>query len=208
MPSPRLMADTPPPLKPTDGRTARRERGRATVIEVVVDLMVEGHSPPPVALVTQRAGVSEATLYRYFDTLGELQVEATTTYLHRRAHLFEVPNPGGGSLTARIDRLVKARVTLWESVAPTARLGRSRAFEEPALAVVLHDLRTNLADQIRRHFAPELALLPAATGDDIVALTATLTAFESWDHQQGDLDRSPVQIRRAWRRALTALWAT
>lgn len=205
MPTERLLTADVPPTK-TDGRTARRERGRAAVIETVVDLLIEGHSPPPTQLVTQRAGVSEATLFRYFDTLADLQIEATTTYLARRAHLFEIPNIGNGPLTTRIDRLCKARVELWDAVAPIARLGRARAFDEPALAAILLAQRRGNADQIRLHFAAELSQLTAAVGDDIVAAVATLTSFEAWDHQHIDMARTPAQVRRSWRMAITGLW--
>lgn len=205
----RIQPEEPSTPRPRpDGRTARRERGRAAVIEAVVDLLVEGHSPPPTTLVTRRAGISEATLFRYFETLADLQIEATTTYLNRRAHLFEIPDLGAGPLPTRVRNLVRARTTLWETTSPIARLGRARAFDQPELALVLHQLRLSQAAQLRDHFAPELAQMSPARGEDVVAAVASLTSFEAWDHQHHDLGRTMAQVRRSWRLAITALWTS
>ena len=73
-----------------DGRSARRERGRAAVIDAVVDLLQEGHAPPTTPQVVERAGISEASLFRYFRSIDDLQLEATARFLDRHAHLFEM----------------------------------------------------------------------------------------------------------------------
>lgn len=187
-----------------DGRSARRERGRQAVIDAVVDLLHEGHAPPSTVDVTERAGVSEATLFRYFDTIDDLQLEATERFLSMHAHLFDIPQEGTGALDARVERFAVARAALWEVVAPIARLGRARAFDHPGMADLLRAARRNQALQVERHFAPELAHLSAAQRADLVSVVAALTSFEAWDMQRHDLDRTPIQIRRAWRTAIAA----
>jgi AcrR family transcriptional regulator len=185
-----------------DGRRARRERGRLAVIEAVIDLLDEGRTPPLAGDVAKRAGVSTATLFRYFDTIDDLQHEATGRFFERNAELFEVPQIGEGPLDARADRYAAARVTLYETIAPAARLGRARSFDRPLFAQTLHSVRQAMADQIRLHFAPELEALTPAARDDAVALIGTITSFEAWDQMGQDFGRSPAQIRRAWRRAI------
>lgn len=188
-----------------DGRSARRERGRAAVIEAVVDLLQEGHAPPTTAQVVQRAGISEATLFRYFRTIDDLQFQATAGFLARHAPLFEIPDLGEGPLAERIDRFTSARATLWDTIGPMARLGRARSFDHPGLADLLLTARHRQAEQVRRHFAPELTACAPQAAADLVAVVVSLTAFEAWDGQRRDLDRTPAQIRRAWRTALRAL---
>lgn len=190
-----------------DGRTARRERGRQAVIEAVVELLHEGHAPPPTALVTERAQVSEATLYRYFETIADLQMQASQRFIQTHAHLFDVPSEGNGPLPSRIDRFVTARSALWEAIAPVARLGRARAFDNPGMAELLVSTRRGQAAQVARHFAPELEAFTPAARDDLVAAITVATAFEAWDIQRTDLGRSPTQIRRTWRTSLRALLA-
>jgi AcrR family transcriptional regulator len=188
-----------------DGRSARRERGRAAVIEAVVDLLQEGHAPPTTTQVVERAGISEATLFRYFGSIDDLQFQATARFLERHANLFEIPGTGQGALAARIDRFTSSRATLWDTIGPMARLGRARSFDHPALADVLLGARLTQADQVTRHFAPELEALAPPARADTVAVIVALTAFESWDLQRRDLGRTPAQIRRAWRTTLRAL---
>lgn len=188
---------------PIDGRTARRERGRRAVIDAVVALLREGHAPPTTAQITGRAGVSEATLFRYFETIDDLQMQAAAQFLEQHAGLFTIPD--GADVGSRVDRFVTSRLALWEAIAPIARLGRARAFDNPAMADLLRSNRRSQATQVDDHFRADLADLSPARRHDCVALLATLTSFEAWDMQRGDLDRTPTQIRRAWKLAVRAL---
>ena len=189
-----------------DGRRARRDRGRLAVIEAVVDLLEEGETPPVASSVAKRAGVSSATLFRYFETIDELQHEATNLFFARNAPLFEIPRIGIGPLRTRSDRYASARVTLYATIGPVARLGRARAFDRPHFAESLHAVRQGMADQIALQFAPELGALTPAARDDAVALVATITSFESWDQMRQDFGRTQTQIRRAWRRSIETVF--
>jgi AcrR family transcriptional regulator len=188
-----------------DGRRARRERGRVAVIDAVVDLLQEGATPPIAGDVAKRAGVSPATLFRYFETIDDLQHEATSRFFERNAALFDVPGIGVGSLDDRAERYASARVALYERIAPVARLGRARSFDHPHFAATLHAVRRRMADQVGAHFAPELEALTPAARDDAIALVTTVTSFESWDQMRNDFGRTPQQVRRAWRRAIRAV---
>lgn len=185
-----------------DGRRARRERGRLAVTEAVIDLVFEGHMVPTTEQLAERAGVSEASLFRYFDTLDDLRDHAAERYFDRYAHLFEVPDIGVGTLDERIRGFVTARVTLHDTTSPMARLMRTRTPDVSYFEPRLHRLRAMQSDQIRRHFEGEIAGLTPAARDDVVASVATLTSFESWDQFRIDHQRTNAQIRRAWAMAL------
>jgi AcrR family transcriptional regulator len=195
--------DSPPAT--VDGRRARRERGRQAVLDAVIDLLSEGRTSLTAGEVTARAGISEATLFRYFQTLDELQHEATTRYFERYATLFDVPDLGVGTLEDRAQGLASARVDLYETIAPIARFGRARAVDHPHLAETLHAARLRQQTQVRHHFEQELRGLSPSSEDDAVSLISTITSFESWEQQRRDLDRSGPQVRRSWRHAIVAL---
>lgn len=175
------------------------------MVAAVVDLMTEGHLPPTTAQVVQRSGISEASLFRYFPSLDDLQLHATAELLDRHSALFDIAALGQGDLTKRIDRFCRARSALWQTVAPIARLGRARSFDHPALAELLLSIREDQADQIATHFSPELSGRTPQDRADTVAVLVTLTSFEAWDIQGRELHRSPDQIRRSWKRALSDL---
>ncbi len=188
-----------------DGRRARRERGRVAVIDAVIDLVLGGFAPPSTDQIAARAGVSTASLFRYFDSLDELRHEAIEHYFGRFAHVFELPGIGDGSLPERIDRFVAAKLTQYETTAPMARLARLRAADVEELATTLHRLRLTHADQIRLHFAAELEAMTATGRADTVDVLATMTSYESWDQLTNDHRRDRDRIERVWRAAISRL---
>ncbi len=190
---------------PVDGRRARRDRGREAVTEATIDLVLEGHVPPTAEEVAARAGVSVASLFRYFETLDELRRATIQRYQERIAHLTELAAIGEGSRDARVDSYVASRLRLYEATEPMAWFARSRAVTVPAIDDSLHRARATAAEQIRRHFGAELALLTPARRDDLVALIATTTSFESWLQLRDDYARNTNQTRRAWTSALERL---
>jgi AcrR family transcriptional regulator len=204
----RLPTPTPPPDGPTtDGRHLRRERGRLAAIDATIDLVGEGHVPPSAEKIAERAGLSVASVFRYFDTLDDLRRAVAQVYVERSADLFEIPSMGQGPRAERIANLVASRVRLYESTEPMARLVRRQAHERNDADELVHRLRATRADQVRQHFDPELRALTPAVGDDLVMIVSTLTSFEAWDQARYDHHRSPAQVRRAWARALTGVLA-
>ncbi len=188
-----------------DGRRARRERNRTAVVDAVFALLQEGHLPPPTELIAERAGVSVSSIFRYFVDLDDLQRETIDRYFERFAPLFVVPDTGEGTLDDRIARYVDARLNLYETTEPIARMARFRAVEHDVMARTLWETRASLASQIRDHFAPELQARSRAEADDLAGAVDVLTAFESWDLLRTGHGRSRVQIRRAWTRGIRAL---
>jgi AcrR family transcriptional regulator len=189
---------------PVDGRRARRERGRVAVSDAMVDLVFDGFAPPTAEQVAARAGVSVASLFRYFETLDDLRQHTMARFFERYDHLLDIPGIGHGPRADRIGRFVDVRLTYHETTAPMARLARTRADVDFARATIAR-VRATTADQIRNHFADELRQLTKAAGDDLVAVINTLTSFEAWDQMRHDADRSRNQTRRAWTGALAAL---
>ena len=187
-----------------DGRRARRERNRAAVIDAMLSLLGEDPAPP-VELIAATAGVSVSSVFRYFDNLDDLLRETVNRYFERYAELFEIRAIGDGDLVARVDRFVVARLELFETTAPIARVARRRAAEHERIAETLDGVRRTLAEQVRRHFDPELAGRTAAESDDIVGLVDSLTSFEAWDLLHTAHGRSSRQIRRAWTRGVERL---
>lgn len=190
-----------------DGRRARRERGRQAVVDAMVDLIQKGCGLPTPEAVAEQAGVSVASLFRYFPTLDDLRAQVSARVHDRFAEHFEIPRMGEGPLPRRVDRFARARVALWEAIAPISRLTRARAYDHPPAADLLRKMQRQLADQAAMHFAPELAGRTPAAAADLIALITTATSFEAWDMLLHDFDRSPAQIVRVWCSALQALLA-
>jgi AcrR family transcriptional regulator len=200
-----LMTQTALSNETTDGRRARRERGRLAVSDAVIDLVFEGNTDPTSEQVAKRAGVSVASLFRYFETLKELRQETLHRYFKRYDHLFQLPDITGSTLEQRTQVLVNRRAKLYETTEPMCRQARRRAPDVPDLDEELRSTRAMQADQIRQCFACELEALSPSASDDLVATINTLTSFESWDQIAHDHNRTPQQVRRTWTTALHQL---
>ena len=184
--------------------TPAATRRRVRALDAFIDLVLEGHLPPTAEQVADRAGISKATFFRYFESLNAMRYDAAARMLERFP-LLHVADPGQGPLRERIERFVALRVELWEKVHLLARLQRTVVLQDPDAARMVDFVREVMLGQVREHFAPELEARSAARRDDAAVLIATITSVESWEQLRNTHGRSPLQTRRAWTRALEAL---
>lgn len=187
-----------------DGRRARRDRNRETVVDALLELYREGEMAPTMARVADRSGVSHRSVFRYFEDLDELSRVAIERQQDSLAHLVDVPAIGEGPLAERIERLIESRLALYEQAAPVARVARMRA---PTIAVIAEDLkrsRERLRRQIRAHFRPELTAADQA--DAVYAAAAVLCSLESIEMLRHDRGLSVEASAGALRAGLTALF--
>jgi AcrR family transcriptional regulator len=193
-------------IRAPDGfqRTPASTRRRVRAIDAFIDLVLEGNLPPTTQQVAERAGISMATLFRYFETLDVMRRDAALRMLERFP-LLHVSDVGEGPLRERIERFAAIRVALWEKVHLLARLQRRVVLQDPDAAQMIDFVRGVMADEVREHFAPELRGLTSALRDDAVALIASLTSVESWEQFRHTYGRSPLQTRRAWAQAIDAI---
>ena len=59
-------------LASIDGRRARRDRNRETVVDAILSLYQEGNVSPSLDEIADRSGVSHRSVFRYFQDLEEL----------------------------------------------------------------------------------------------------------------------------------------
>ena len=189
---------------PSTTRPDSQQR-RTKAIDAFIDLALETGTAPRPEEVTQRSGVSLATLYRYFATLDDLRQAGIVRVLDRFADLFSIPEIGAGTRQQRIERFCSSRLALHEKLHPLELLARSASVTDSGAAALLNSSRRALADQLRLHFDDELRSCTPARSDDIVATIAALTTVESWHQFRHSLGRTPAQTRRAWIRAVDLL---
>ena len=187
-----------------DGRRLRRERGRAAVIDALFELLLEGRPTPGSDELARRAGVSEASVFRYFDNLDDLYLRAFQAFQERYAPLLSIPKTGQGTRTERITAFVRARIHYYEMSAPILAAGRARAIHtgRPEMMSMGRQLRV---DQVRGQFGVELAGVSTTRAADLVASIDTLAGAEAWDALRDHHARSREQIRRMWTRNIDAV---
>jgi TetR/AcrR family transcriptional regulator, regulator of autoinduction and epiphytic fitness len=192
---------------PIDGRRARRERGRLAVIDAMFSLLQDGKVPVSADMVAERAGVSVASVFRYFDGLDDLQLQTFDRFRERFEPLLEV-EPVASTLHERIAAFVGSRLDLYEQAGAIMAVGRLRALEHEPLVAASAEMRGLLAQQVRSVLGPDVANVGERS--DLVAVIDALTSLESWDVMRKTHSRSRREIERAWRRgieAVIAAWA-
>ncbi|MEZ5246079.1 MAG: TetR/AcrR family transcriptional regulator [Acidimicrobiales bacterium] len=198
-------SDTAPPQAAP--RRADFVRRRREVIDTFLDLVLAGDPSPDVASIAGGAGVSRASVFRYFETLEELRTEAMGRVLERFADLFEIEAPSSTGTDARVAAFVDSRLRFHARLHPLALLQRHHAVDSGNAAALVDASRNLLADQVRSYFGRELGHLSRARQDDAVVTIAVLTSVESWHQSHHSHGRSQAQIRRAWISAIAAVFA-
>jgi len=64
-------------------RTPAANRRRVAALDAFIDLVLEGNLPPNPQQVAERAGISMATFFRYFENLNAMRYDAAARMLER-----------------------------------------------------------------------------------------------------------------------------
>jgi AcrR family transcriptional regulator len=139
---------------PVDRRRLRAERGRDAVVDALLELYAEGAVEPGAAVIAARAGVSERSVFRYFEDLEALAQAAIDRHWERVGPAF-TPPPAAGTVTSRARALVEQRLEIHRVTGAVARVGAHLALRSESVARGIELRRRGLRDQIGALF-PEL----------------------------------------------------
>ena len=177
-----------------DGRTARRNRNRDAVLDAMIALTTETGEEPAIEAVSERAGVSYRSVYRYFDDRTDLMVSAIKHVMGDGYAIFDVDQLGEGSLDTRITRLVGTLVDAHQVLDPLTRLAVRQRAEDPAVAELYDDVRRYNRRQVEMQFAPELAALEPHERHLALAAIGAMFQVETLDYlfRHAQLDEESV----------------
>lgn len=187
-----------PAIARLDGRTARRERGRAAVVDAAFELISEGQVPPDVNDLAARSGVSVSSIFRYFDGLADVQVQAMHRFEERFDHLFRLEDRSSGSRSERVHVFVDKRLSLFNEVGVLLAVARLRGLENSVLAEGNERIAGRLRDQVRHQFESELRSLTHANAAALAGAIDSYTSPQSWELLQSSHTRGQRQTRQAW----------
>ena len=162
-----------------DGRRARREQNRAAVLDALAELYGERNYEPSAAEIAERAGLSPRSLFRYFDDVDDLNRATIDQQLSRARPLLAVDARPEDPTATKVERLVAARLRLYEAIAPAARAARICAWRHPVMAEQIGTTRSYLRRQLERLFAPELDALGRDRSGAALAAVDALCSFEA-----------------------------
>ncbi|GDX19336.1 hypothetical protein LBMAG07_02570 [Actinomycetes bacterium] len=180
---------------PVDGRSLRRERNRQDIVDALLSLIENGETEISAALIASKAGLSERSIFRYFDDVNDLYRSVCDQAFSKEIEYALIDDAGVGSLDMKIENFVNQRVRIYtmnEKIAPAAR---SFAFKNPVIKNQLVVGRKLLRTQIIKHFAEELSVFDKQQQQVAVAIIDSLTTFEYYDMMRSDQKMSVQAIK-------------
>ena len=183
------------PVSAVDGRSLRRERNRQDIVDALLSLIENGETEISAALIASKAGLSERSIFRYFDDVNDLYRSVCDLAFSKEIEYALIDDAGVGSLDTKIENFVNQRVRIYtmnEKIAPAAR---SFAFKNPIIKNQLVVGRKLLRTQIMKHFAEELSVFDKQQQQVAVAIIDSLTTFEYYDMMRSDQRMSVQAIK-------------
>jgi AcrR family transcriptional regulator len=183
------------PASAVDGRSLRRERNRQDIVDALLGLIENGETEISAALIASKAGLSERSIFRYFDDVNDLYRSVCDLAFSKEIEYALIDDAGVGSLDTKIENFVNQRVRIYtmnEKIAPAAR---SFAFKNPIIKNQLVVGRKLLRTQIIKHFAEELSVFDKQQQQVAVAIIDSLTTFEYYDMMRSDQKMSVQTIK-------------
>jgi AcrR family transcriptional regulator len=183
------------PASAADGRSLRRERNRQDIVDALLGLIENGETEISAALIASKAGLSERSIFRYFDDVNDLYRSVCDLAFSKEIEYALIDDAGVGSLDTKIENFVNQRVRIYtmnEKIAPAAR---SFAFKNPIIKNQLVVGRKLLRTQIIKHFAEELSVFDKQQQQVAVAIIDSLTTFEYYDMMRSDQKMSVQAIK-------------
>ena len=194
---PRVTTEPITDADEVDGRTARRDRNRTAVLDVVLELFAEGNLTPSPETSARRSGISLRSVYRYVADDDDLIRAAIARHTEKAQPLFAIDDIGQGPFPHRLDVLVDTRLRVYEVIGVNRTSGapprtHQRDHPRPDRATAAASCET----QLERQFAPELDRLePKTRRRAVLAAADALTQIETIDLYRHHRRFSPDETR-------------
>ena len=188
---------------PVDGRTARGQRTRESVVDALLALQEEGDLSPTAQRVAARAGVALRTVFGHFSDMETLYAEAGRRELDKLVSL-AVPVDPTLPLEERAAGYARSRARVLEALLPVMRAARLREPTSPqlqrnrALFVEAGDA------EVRDVFAPELECLDEAGQTALLHALYLVSSASAWEALRQDRGLDPAGAQDVVRTAVLA----
>lgn len=147
-----ITSDSPPPI---DGRRARGARNKSAVVAALLELYQSGEVQPSAARIASMAGVSERSVFRYFDDMEDLATTAVAIQWDRVVHFYTDLSPQG-TFQERLAAIVDHRLALYDKVSGVFRVSMIAAVRIGTAAQAVEQRRDYLRRQARKQFRSEI----------------------------------------------------
>ncbi len=174
-----------------DGRVARGERTRTSILEATIDLIQTGTSRPTARQVADHAGVSVRVLFHHFADVGTIFQRAAELHADRSRTLIGII-PARGPVDFRVAAICHQRRELFEAIAPVLRAAQARTTADQDVVV---GLRGDLRHQLLVGLRPEI-VARGKTAPFLLESLGLATGWRNWTSLRFDDQRSADQAEQ------------
>ncbi|MFZ9852995.1 MAG: TetR/AcrR family transcriptional regulator [Ilumatobacteraceae bacterium] len=157
-----------------DGRRVRGERNKDAVVRALLSLYDEGEIEPSAARIAEVAGVSERSVFRYFEDKDDLAATAMTLQMDRVQHLYEALD-SSGDFDARLDAILTHRIGLFDAVRGVMRASEVLEHRSEVVRSAMDRRRSFLRKQAVAQFETEISAHENDRADVARAIEVTLS---------------------------------
>jgi AcrR family transcriptional regulator len=198
-----VVTSSPTDINRPDGRRVRGERNKDGVVEALLSLYEAGEVEPSVARVAEVAGVSERSVFRYFEDKDDLIEAAIALQIERVGHLFEDLSVEG-PFEQRLDAIIDHRLRLFDAISGVMRASEFHEHRSSLVRAGIDRRRAILRAQAVDQFRPELNRLDdssAASRAIDVALSLETISYLTRHYKRSQLrDTLALMTRNALNR--------
>ena len=187
-----------------DGRRERGARNKEAVVSALLELYSQGEVQPPAARIAEMAGVSERSVFRYFDDMEDLASCAITVQWDRIRDLYETLD-SSGDLTQRINSIIDHRLKLYDKVGNVMRVAVVAAYKSKVVALAVKERRQMMGRRALQQFENELKSTSDVENKERI-LDYTLS-LENIIYLKEALGLSHSKVRETLTAAITSLFA-
>ncbi|MGZ8765898.1 MAG: TetR/AcrR family transcriptional regulator [Acidimicrobiia bacterium] len=188
----------------SDGRTARSQRTRDSVVEALLDLLNDGNPRPTAREIAEQANVSLRSVYVHFDDLEDLFLAAAGRHLERILPLLQSV-PADGPLPDRLTAFTDRQARLLEAIAPVQLAANLQEPFSPTIAGLRVQVRRASHAELERVFGTELDRRPEPDRRRLLVALELASSSNAW-HVSRNLEHfDEDEARTAMRETLAAL---
>lgn len=169
---------------PADGRSARRERTRASIVGATIELIEAGDLTPTSREIAARAGVAEKTLFLHFADLDDLRSAVAAAH-QARALARHRPVDPNLPFADRRRAFVRQRAALLEEMTPLRLTAVVAEVGSPALRASRARWTELSRAELAAVFAAELGRPPDRRRLAVLAVVTSWAAWDEWRVAQG-----------------------
>jgi TetR/AcrR family transcriptional regulator of autoinduction and epiphytic fitness len=190
----------------SDGRTARSQRTRDSVVEALLDLLNDGNPRPTAREIAEQANVSLRSVYVHFDDLEDLFLAAAGRHLERILPLLQSV-PAGGPLPDRLTAFTDRQARLLEAIGPVQLAANLQEPFSPTIAGLRVHVRRASHTELERVFGTELDRRAEPNRRRLLVALELASSSNAW-HVSRNLEHfDEDEARTAMRETLAALLA-